>query len=359
MDDKYLAGLIRDLSNARKRGDDRAQIFYLFQLSNYYYKNQNYDKANIILEQIGEFNPNLEELNYFHGLIELQRNNLKKASSYFKKELKINPDNKDTKIMLDKLEINSNLPFVTIFLFLMNLLVFYFIFPQISLVQLIRYSLSFITGIDVFTIITSIFFHANIYHFLVNMFVLIMFGFVLEKHIGSLRFVFIYLFSGIVGNTLQALLYPESFVLGASGALFGIIGALLMRQPLLTMRIFGIVKCPLIILFGAFFAISSFIERLIISGEYVSGEIAHLFGFLTGILIAAFMFRDRIIVFYNWLAIFFGFFLLRYVFETFLFMASFVLIDFARIVALFFAGIIMIIYSYIRLRQHISLRGDF
>jgi hypothetical protein len=185
-----------------------------------------------------------------------------------------------------------------------------------------------------------------------------MFGLVLEKHIGSLRFIIIYFISGMVGNTLQAILYPDFFVLGASGSLFGIIGALLMRQPLLSMRIFGIIKCPLIILFGGFFALSSFLEKLSLTGGNVSGDVAHLFGFLTGIFITAVLFKESIDVFYNWIIVFFGFFLIRIAIENLISISNYPLMEILRLLAIVIAGLILILYSYINLRNHLTNRGE-
>jgi rhomboid protease GluP len=72
---------------------------------------------------------------------------------------------------------------------------------------------------------TPIFFHANILHFLFNMYALYVIGRLVERPLGYARFLMIYFFSGIAGGMLSFLLNPLPS-LGASGAIFGLIGAL-------------------------------------------------------------------------------------------------------------------------------------
>lgn len=79
--------------------------------------------------------------------------------------------------------------------------------------------------------ITSIFLHWDIYHLTSNMLILYYLGSVVEKYFGHLPFVLTYFFSGISGN-LASFLYENFFSMniysaGASGSVFGIMGALL------------------------------------------------------------------------------------------------------------------------------------
>lgn len=79
--------------------------------------------------------------------------------------------------------------------------------------------------------ITSMFLHANVDHLVGNMLMLYMAGELVEKYIGKWRFALLYFFSGISGSLLYAAyeLGTGSFrdSIGASGAVFGVIGALL------------------------------------------------------------------------------------------------------------------------------------
>ena len=73
---------------------------------------------------------------------------------------------------------------------------------------------------------TPMFLHAGIMHLLFNMFSLFLFGPELEKIAGKARFITIYLLSGIFGNIATFFLQDPGYAsVGASGAIFGILGA--------------------------------------------------------------------------------------------------------------------------------------
>ncbi|MCU1440297.1 MAG: hypothetical protein JWP85_1294 [Rhodoglobus sp.] len=80
------------------------------------------------------------------------------------------------------------------------------------------------------TMITSVFLHASILHILFNMYSLFIFGPILERAIGRGRFVALYLISGFGGSVAVLLLNPAGGVLGASGAIFGLMGAFFVIQ---------------------------------------------------------------------------------------------------------------------------------
>ena len=74
-------------------------------------------------------------------------------------------------------------------------------------------------------LITPIFFHAGWLHFFFNMYALYIVGRQIERPLGYARFLMIYFFSGIAGG-IASFLFNPSYSLGASGAIFGLIGAL-------------------------------------------------------------------------------------------------------------------------------------
>jgi membrane associated rhomboid family serine protease len=69
--------------------------------------------------------------------------------------------------------------------------------------------------------------HAGIIHLLTNMLSLIFIGIRLEQQFGFIRVGLIYLISGLGGSILSSLFLQESISVGASGALFGLLGAML------------------------------------------------------------------------------------------------------------------------------------
>lgn len=77
----------------------------------------------------------------------------------------------------------------------------------------------------IYEIILSMFLHANILHIGFNLYALFILGTQLETFVGKTKFTIVYFLSGIIGGLLGNLL--EGYGVGASGAIFGIIGALL------------------------------------------------------------------------------------------------------------------------------------
>jgi len=96
------------------------------------------------------------------------------------------------------------------------------------------------------TLLTSMFMHANFAHLIVNMFSLFFIGRFLEIILGKKRFFWLYIFSGIFAGLFFAVLSyffgsagmganifgtPDIYAVGASGALFGILGVLAFLTP--------------------------------------------------------------------------------------------------------------------------------
>jgi rhomboid protease GluP len=75
--------------------------------------------------------------------------------------------------------------------------------------------------------ITSMFLHFGIIHIAFNMFVLLQIGFFMERLAGRLRFVVLYLVCGAGGSAASLAWHPSIVSAGASGAIFGLYGALL------------------------------------------------------------------------------------------------------------------------------------
>ena len=82
-----------------------------------------------------------------------------------------------------------------------------------------------------YTLLTSLFLHFGFSHLMNNMVMLLVIGCNLEPEIGKIRFMLIYIGSGLAGNIVSALcdISRGSYAVsaGASGAIFGIVGALL------------------------------------------------------------------------------------------------------------------------------------
>jgi membrane associated rhomboid family serine protease len=96
------------------------------------------------------------------------------------------------------------------------------------------------------TIITSMFAHADFFHIFSNMLVLFFFGRIVYKVMGGWRFLLVYFIGGIAGNLLYLWIGPSSSIaLGASGAVYAIAGTLVVLMPNMRVALWGIIPMPL------------------------------------------------------------------------------------------------------------------
>jgi membrane associated rhomboid family serine protease len=83
----------------------------------------------------------------------------------------------------------------------------------------------FVAQGDWWRLLTAAFLHYGPFHLLLNMLGLFWFGSLLEQRIGAGRFLLLYLVSGLAGSAGALVVSPNSPTVGASGAIFGILGA--------------------------------------------------------------------------------------------------------------------------------------
>ena len=121
-------------------------------------------------------------------------------------------------------------PIITYALIIINLLVYFIPMllgnSDIVISYLGSYGLSVKMG-EYYRLLTAVFVHANIAHLLFNMYALWIIGMQLESFIGKWRFLVVYLFSALCGSLLSVVVTPDALSVGASGAIFGLLGALL------------------------------------------------------------------------------------------------------------------------------------
>ena len=81
---------------------------------------------------------------------------------------------------------------------------------------------------ELYRLITSLFLHAGLIHFLCNMYSLYIIGREIESFFGRIKYVIIFIMSGIIGNLLTMPFMQDRVIsIGASGAIFGLLGSLL------------------------------------------------------------------------------------------------------------------------------------
>nr|WP_277348863.1 rhomboid family intramembrane serine protease [Sneathiella limimaris] len=139
----------------------------------------------------------------------------------------------------------------------------------------------------IFTLASHMFLHHDFMHLLINAFMLMAFGSMVERYYGVSTFISIFLLTGWMGAISEFVVSAESggILYGASGAVFGMMGATLR----LLLPKFGMQK---IIGFAAvMMGLNLIIGLTPLAGLLTDGEAsiswaAHLGGFVTGILLS-------------------------------------------------------------------------
>lgn len=107
-----------------------------------------------------------------------------------------------------------------------SFIVFNILLPLEFILQLVQINSKIIRDLEYYRLITSMFLHADIMHIFSNMLALLLFGTAVESNYSKLEYIIIYFISGLIGNLFSLILLPlEVISLGASGAIFGLIGA--------------------------------------------------------------------------------------------------------------------------------------
>jgi membrane associated rhomboid family serine protease len=149
------------------------------------------------------------------------------------------------------------------------------------------------------TILSAMFLHGGLFHIAGNMLYLWIFGNNVEDTLGHGRFLVFYLLAGIAAAGAQTVVSPGSSVpmIGASGAISGVLGAYLVLFPyarVLVLLVFGffarLVYVPAVIVLG-FWIVVQFFNGIITIGTVAAGGaetggtawFAHIGGFLAGI----------------------------------------------------------------------------
>ena len=158
---------------------------------------------------------------------------------------------------------------------------------------------NFIDVREVLTPLTYMFMHGNIMHLAGNMLFLWVFGDNVEDAMGHGRFLVFYLLCGILGSLFHTLLLPSSEVplIGASGAIAGVIAAYLILYPrvqvwILVLRFLPL-KLPVFLVLGTWIALQ--FAMPFIGGPSQIGWYAHVGGVLAGgLLVLLFVRRPHL-----------------------------------------------------------------
>jgi membrane associated rhomboid family serine protease len=197
-------------------------------------------------------------------------------------------------------------PFVTIGIIVLNIVVFFLEITSRSGMKEVTYAYGAIPHAlmtfekaqpvhPAITVFSSMFMHGGLFHLGGNMLYLWIFGNNIEDRLGHIRFSIFYLVCGIFAAYAHAVTDPLSTMpmIGASGAVSGILGAYLLLFPRANVHTFlflgffvTTVKIPALIVIG-FWAIIQFINGLVSTGLHGGGGVAwfaHIGGFLIGLV---------------------------------------------------------------------------
>ena len=177
---------------------------------------------------------------------------------------------------------STNTPLVTWAIIALCVVIYILqILPNSAVTQTLLYYPPF-TYAEPWRMITALFVHSqnSPFHILFNMYSLFVFGPILERQLGRLRFLALYLISGFGGSVAVLLISPQSAVVGASGAIFGLLGAYFVIQ-----RRLGGNNVQLVIVIGLNLVIGFVIPGI--------AWVAHVGGFIAGAAVALVYLRTR------------------------------------------------------------------
>jgi len=164
---------------------------------------------------------------------------------------------------------------ITLFLISINIIIFitfnFAIKPDYFLL-LAQINDRVINHYELWRLITAMFLHGDILHIFSNMFGLLLFGAFLETYFTKISYLLVYFISGLIGNIFSLILLPlDTISLGASGCIFGLIGAAII--------IIAIHKDKSLLILGMVYVLLFIISSFSPGINYF----AHIFGLLGGL----------------------------------------------------------------------------
>ena len=147
---------------------------------------------------------------------------------------------------------------------------------------------------NIIDVITSMFLHGGIYHIVGNMWFLYIFGDNIESILGHIRFIYFYIFCGAGAAFLQFIVEPASSIpmVGASGAISGVLGAYMIKFPKAKVHVIAVViffittfVVPAQVVLGVWFLmqLSGGLGSLGIDTTGGIAWFAHIGGFICGV----------------------------------------------------------------------------
>lgn len=179
---------------------------------------------------------------------------------------------------LSDIKVENNNIFITYVLIAVNLAVWAYIFfgKNDNIINMLAISRQGLLNGQIYRLVTAMFVHRDIKHIFFNCFSLYIFGRETEKILSRKNFVIIYFLSGIIASLASAV-FNNTLSIGASGAIFGVIGTL---TAVTKVRMYKAQMLDYfsLILYAAVAVLMGF-------GEINVDNYAHIAGFISGFLI--------------------------------------------------------------------------
>ncbi len=138
-----------------------------------------------------------------------------------------------------------------------------------------------------FAVVTSLFLHADLFHLGFNMWFLWLFGNNIEDHVGPVRYLAFYVLAGVVATFAHVSLQPDSSIplIGASGAVAGVMGAYLIWFPRAPIRTLLFIFVPNIR--ALWVLLVWFVSQFFMGADSQVAWAAHVGGFVFGAVVGA------------------------------------------------------------------------
>ncbi len=188
--------------------------------------------------------------------------------------------------IFEGISLTSKIIYINVTLFVVALALVYFFGANFWNYIAIKPS-NILQGKYLWTFLTSMFMHAGLFHLFANMFSLFFIGTLVEKIIGARRYLYFYLTTGILSGLLFVLTANffgdvNTYAVGASGALFGLVGFLMIITPNLSVYIMFI-PIPIKMKYAAP-GILILLWIISAAGNIPIGNTAHLGGLIVGLI---------------------------------------------------------------------------
>lgn len=182
----------------------------------------------IKIDGLDDFKKNKFVKEFFPKVKETDFNDKVDPVEFFKLTEDMNQNTMKKEKKLEKI-FSPKKPVITYILIVLNLMVFLYgvLHGNDELINMFGNNYELVQNGEFYRLFTCMFVHADILHILFNMIALYSIGPVVERYYGKSKFLLIYLVSGLLGSIFSGVfMTADSISIGASGAIFGLLGSI-------------------------------------------------------------------------------------------------------------------------------------